>query len=973
MRDFEHSRTLWRARLVACSAGLVVLTVVLALANPPNADTLLFVGGLHDAVFGAAMLLLVPLIIVVQFALGAGFARALDRRAIALEPWLLWLSGSAIFSLIGVAIACVGAINPWVCGTLFVLGVAYAVWPAPEPIAEMLQRSLAWIRLKDVATDKPAFVIVRIGIVAALVLIGFRAATGELNDTDVVQFYWGWLNEVRHLGGIWLSPELPLIQDFAAGRGNGNYLFLAGLAPGLVGHAVSAVFCIMFAFGLRSFVRLTAPASRGSQPLTLFTADLACLAALWMLPGAVAFGKYHLQYAAWALGFMLVGLQIVTDDDDTARTRRSMLMPLAVAIAVGLAQFEAFIALTLLFVLLCAPNRRLAAARLAPLLLAGCASAGLSLLANWLYLGIPELNPFPLFERFIFEPRFELWTSVLQQDYLNYIQAGVLTFKSGDDVSMWRELRSLLGAIIFNRAPIALGLAGVFGMAIVACLPALRRPSCRIFELLLAALLGYALYRVSLRATFSDLALAPTINQLMLYLLASVAYLVAVRPFRDMAARPFLLGLLGYWLICAAFILIFHSGSMERLMRHADAVFVGLLLVALVCTIDRISAAAVVFQIGERKRRFGLRRSAAIPLLLAIAAAFSFRAAAPAWAVDPPWHLLASTLGLQGRADGLTHPMAKFERCEEIARSVPANARVLFLNGYTAMAYCNNAVLLPRTMVVSPHESDFAREIAESAFADADMVEQTLRRMHIDYFLVLKGDSEFWASGLSAPFRIEELERRFDLLEETQSFYILTWRGAGRRIPAEALALISERRRITIQRHGFMARNEFVGQWRAMANLGADRPKYNLGSRLDFTSNGWSALYADHGWYAAESHGTWTVGPIAVLTLPLSRPSIDTLHVKMEVMPFVIPQLQGRTVHVRLGAAEIATWTFGLGEDYQTKEFELPSGAAATGEIVLTFGIDNSISQYALGLNPDWRPLGIAVRSLSIEDIVLPR
>jgi hypothetical protein len=55
---------------------------------------------------------------------------------------------------------------------------------------------------------------------------------------------------------------LPLIQDFTAGRGNGNYLFLAGLAPGLVGHAVSAVFCVMFAVGLRSFVLLTALPSR---------------------------------------------------------------------------------------------------------------------------------------------------------------------------------------------------------------------------------------------------------------------------------------------------------------------------------------------------------------------------------------------------------------------------------------------------------------------------------------------------------------------------------------------------------------------------------------------------------------------------------------------------------------------------------------------------------------------------------------
>jgi hypothetical protein len=974
MSNFANRRKSRPRTLVAGSAGLVALAVVLVLANPPSADTLLFVGGLRDAIFGAAMLLLVPLIMIIQFALGAGLARAIDKRATAFSPWLLWLSGSAILSLVGVAVAATGAINPWICGTLFVLGVAYAFWPAPELIARPLQQLLAWIRLEDAAAARPAFAMVRIGIIAALVLIGLRAATGELNDTDVVQFYWGWLNEVRHLGGIWLSPELPLIQDFAAGRGNGNYLFLAGLAPGLVGHAVSAVFCVMFAVGLRSFVLLTAPPSRlGPMPSALLAADLACLAALWMLPGAVAFGKYHLQYAAWALGFMLVCLQIVMDDDVTARARRLMLLPLALAIPIGLAQFEAFIALALLFVVACASSRLRANVRLVPLLLVGCAGAGLSLLANWLYLGIPDYNPFPLFERFIVEPRFSLWTSRLQQDYLNYIQAGALTFKVGDDVSTLRELRSLLGAIVSSRTPIAIGLAGLLGVAVVASLPALRRSPTRILQPLLGVLLGYALYRLSLRVAFYDLALAPAANRLALYALASVAYLAAVRPFRDVAARPFLLGLLGYWLICATFILVFHSGSMERLMRHADVVLVGLLLVALVHASDRMSAVAAVFATNERTRRFGMRRSAAVPLLLAVGVAFSFRAAASAWAVDPPVHLLASTLGLQGRAAGLTHPMAKFERCQEIARAVPVDAQVLFLNAYTAMAYCNNAVLLPRTMIVSPHESNFARELATSAFADADRVEQSLRRMHIDYFLVLKGDSEFWASGLSAPFRPGEMERRFDLFEETPSFYILTWRGAARPIPPEALALICEWRRITIQQHGFMMQNEFVGQWRAMANLGADRPKYDFGSRLDFTSKGWSALYGDHGWYAAEPHGTWTVGPVAVLTLPLARPSSDALRVKMEVMPFVFAQLPNRTVHVKLGATEVTTWTFKLGEDYQTKEIDLPPGAAATGEIVLTFEIENSISQYALGFSPDWRPLGLAVRSLSIEDIAPPK
>jgi len=90
--------------------------------------------------------------------------------------------------------------------------------------------------------------------------------------------------------------------------------------------------------------------------------------------------------------------------------------------------------------------------------------------------------------------------------------------------------------------------------------------------------------------------------------------------------------------------------------------------------------------------------------------------------------------------------------------------------------------------------------------------------------------------------------------------------------------------------------------------------------------------------------------------------------VTMEVMPFLIPQLPARTVHVRVGATEVATWTFKFGEEYQTKEIELPPGAAVDGELTLTFEIENSVSPYALGLSPDWRPLGFSVRSLTVEN-----
>ena len=173
-----------RAATMTRAASAFALVVVLILANPPNAHALLFGGGKRDGLFGLAMVALAPLIVVVQIGLGTALAHRFASVAALREPWLLWLSGSALLSLIGVAIAAASLVSPWVCGSLLILGVAYAV--ASGACTDVLKRLIAWTRLEDVASSKPAFAAVRLGIVAALVLIGLRAATGELNDTDVV-------------------------------------------------------------------------------------------------------------------------------------------------------------------------------------------------------------------------------------------------------------------------------------------------------------------------------------------------------------------------------------------------------------------------------------------------------------------------------------------------------------------------------------------------------------------------------------------------------------------------------------------------------------------------------------------------------------------------------------------------------------------------------------------------------------------
>jgi hypothetical protein len=74
-------------------------------------------------------------------------------------------------------------------------------------------------------------------------------------------------------------------------------------------------------------------------------------------------------------------------------------------------------------------------------------------------------------------------------------------------------------------------------------------------------------------------------------------------------------------------------------------------------------------------------------------------------------------------------------------------------------------------------------------------------------------------------------------------------------------------------------------------------------------------------------------------------------------------------VRIRLGDLEVATRNFNLGDTMQVRKFALPAGAVVGKEqIVLTFDIEIGLSPCALNISPDWRQLGVAIRSLTVEN-----
>ena len=148
------------------------------------------------------------------------------------------------------------------------------------------------------------------------------------------------------------------------------------------------------------------------------------------------------------------------------------------------------------------------------------------------------------------------------------------------------------------------------------------------------------------------------------------------------------------------------------------------------------------------------------------------------------------------------------------------------------------------------------------------------------------------------------------------------------------------------------------------AELSANDPELNYGTKVGFGMGGGSERFRTSGWSKTEEKFSWSEGIFAVLTMRLP-PTTESVTLRMKLAGLIKePELPFQPVEVLVNDQKIADWKVGDTADFiATLPHDITSKG---GELTITLKVPKAISPKALGLNADPRVLGICCHELEL-------
>jgi hypothetical protein len=880
-----------RDHLITGVLCLPAVLAVLELSHSPSYEILLFGLGTELLTHNLSLVILAPYIFCFFVALGdlclrsdhpSGNINRVD------DILLRFFGGAALLIVLGFLLALSSALYAAVTASIFFVvlylyflrNLSY-LWGGASIFRD-------WVAGGDLATQYsdtyPPYLRVSILMVRAVIvvvaglLIIVRSAYVDVHISDIVQLYLPYLDEVRRQHSIWMDPAHPVYSDFLVGRGNGAHLFLTSFTSPYVTQVISLnyAFAAVLLLGQAAFRLCVARSLEGGIVAKAVRELIILLSLSVFFNPALTFAKYHMQTTALLLGVLYLLSQAI--ESPSRRVVLSLGLIVA-AIPTTLPQYHAFSVLALgvgaIVILLKSAvgtghrSGLWAFLKLvAGLFVVGSVACAVGLLINWAYIGVPELNPYWFFSKFINHGTFSKWASEDALVYTSYIQhiypgliqgadatAAVLPLELGDDVKDVTRafINGGIGGIAFLLFTDAYrrarsGRSGVFPLAficgqvlvVVALIyfsidhyPRQNWPVWLKFSLhaLYALLVVFLILHMLVRSVIRDerfptgwtpfpfgsvcLALLFVVTVVVTRSLGYPSftrlegYLHVLAPLTILLIAVVLARSVGYLRVVIHLIKDRAPRNMKARTIQAFAVFMvlgclGLFLVIsnlrLGTTLRMVAAHVFVFGIGagvagvfwlkvrsEPEYGAGIARQLLVALACVAIVASAVFASRRALGGDT-FDAISYVAGLKSRVTTINDPDWDFGRCMELREAVPANARVLHLNGYVRMSQCLFSPLLPRGKLVHHYESDFARQFGEIVLGAPRDAEAKLKELGIDYFLLDKGDILFWGPGLSEMFRRSNLVEAFEVYYESPRLVIITWRGAGKRPITEELA-----------------------------------------------------------------------------------------------------------------------------------------------------------------------------------------
>ncbi len=723
-------RLLWIVPFLAAAAGVL---------HSPDLVERNITGGFHVAVVSGSMLLFAPYIVLFIMALGTAVFHPRNNSLPPSDMLLLqFFCGASLATFIGVGLGAIGLLTPAV--TLPIMVLVLAAYFAYPKTPSNLRAAFSIPTRRGVAR----WVLVALWSILVVTMIRFLLMEGLVPEggADITQLYAPLLQEMQKTGSLWLNESSPRLFWFLLGRGRGVDMMMVSLGGSLAHQVVSVLYmAAIIGITYRWAYRLVPSTKQWADLRPILATSVALIAAASQLTSEST-GRFHFEtgafifFVAWA-GFLMVivpGGKTLFPGIALALVALSCMVPQAQAAVIGI--------LVLVGIVGYLKVGRVALVRPALLAAIAAGSAALSLLWNWLYVGIPEVNPFAVFKHLVNGQRFEQFSSMELLTYVNNAQ-GITYAEPG-----------LVGALsIVSRLP----------GEMIDSLPVVPN---------LALLVG---------------------------IIAFVGLFVTLGPRqRECHTKPrrlFTVGLVLLVLALAAILAFTSHGSVERMLAFR-AVLGPLLLVAL--------AVAVSGRLAVRSFSRCTRNTATSLIVGGLAVGLAYvqqGSEMKARFLDTVTYIsgqrdpetAARLLG------GLSS-----RRCEEVSAHVPVGWVILPVNGALSFTpACAFSPFLPEGRVVETLYTPFNRDYGTVLIGPVDDAMEALKAQNINAFYVENNDLAFWAQGQSPLFDANSLRANFIALHEDPNYILLGWReGANGELTDEQIGRITDLRELSRQSSG---------------------------------------------------------------------------------------------------------------------------------------------------------------------------
>ncbi|NMC57965.1 MAG: hypothetical protein GYA51_01010 [Candidatus Methanofastidiosa archaeon] len=412
------------------------LLVIFGLQYPPQIIDSFVNGGTNVLLFNLLEFFFVLIIPVFLIALGCIYLSFFKTNIDSENHSLIWILsffiGAGLLTIIGFVLGLLKLLYSWITISFFIIVLYYFLSSSHSKTLYIdIKGWVCAYKYKDIT--KILAILLRFTIIISSILIVVsKGILIELFKDGGLHQYFGYFAETRLNHSTWMDPSHPILYDYLMGHGQGVYLFITSFTNEYMIQLVGVIFLISIGVLSRQFISVLITNSIDNKERTSIIRIIPDIVFLLVVTSPILqmeTARFHLETGAFLLFLAFTSsLVILYKKENNNFLFYSQIpiligFPLLSPVFVGFVYFNSFV----LVVLLIIQKRRDAILLFIKSTIIASTSSAISLLLNWLYVGIPEVQPYLLFKRFIIPERLQYWSSEELMYYLNSSQNNMVS------------------------------------------------------------------------------------------------------------------------------------------------------------------------------------------------------------------------------------------------------------------------------------------------------------------------------------------------------------------------------------------------------------------------------------------------------------------------------------------------------------------------------------------------------------------